>query len=222
MQQYNPQYCNNQFMMDDTNNNQYNNVNNQYNMNNIQYNINNINLQENKEKYSTENIIVNENIINDNDTYDHTRIQENIKKRKSCEKDIKDKELELNKIKEEKAIERKRKKEEKEKKVFLEKQTIWRKEQLIKIKNYSNKIKPNANVVFIGHVDAGKSTLCGQILLLTKAIDERTLQKYEQEAKENKKASWYLAYLLDLNEEEKKHGKTVEVGRAYFETEGRR
>jgi len=68
--------------------------------------------------------------------------------------------------------------------------------------------------VFIGHVDAGKSTLCGQILLLTKSIDERTLQKYEQEAKEKNRESWYLAYLLDLNEEERKRGKTVEVGRA--------
>lgn len=36
------------------------------------------------------------------------------------------------------------------------------------------------NVVFIGHVDAGKSTIGGQILYLTGGVDERTIQKYER------------------------------------------
>jgi translation elongation factor EF-1alpha len=35
-------------------------------------------------------------------------------------------------------------------------------------------------VVFIGHVDAGKSTIGGQILYLTGGVDERTIQKYER------------------------------------------
>ena len=35
-------------------------------------------------------------------------------------------------------------------------------------------------MVFIGHVDAGKSTLGGQILFLTGNVDERTIQKYEK------------------------------------------
>jgi Elongation factor Tu GTP binding domain len=35
-------------------------------------------------------------------------------------------------------------------------------------------------VVFIGHVDAGKSTIGGQILFLTGGVDERTIQKYER------------------------------------------
>ena len=40
--------------------------------------------------------------------------------------------------------------------------------------------RDHLNVVFIGHVDAGKSTIGGQILYLTGGVDERTIQKYER------------------------------------------
>ncbi|XP_016475787.1 uncharacterized protein LOC107797412 isoform X1 [Nicotiana tabacum] len=75
------------------------------------------------------------------------------------------------------------------------------------------------NVVFIGHVDAGKSTCGGQILFLSGQVDDRTIQKYEKEAKDKSRESWYMAYIMDTNEEERVKGKTVEVGRAHFETE---
>eukprot|EP00163_Fabomonas_tropica_P034035 TRINITY_DN927_c0_g1_i2.p1 TRINITY_DN927_c0_g1~~TRINITY_DN927_c0_g1_i2.p1 ORF type:complete len:550 (-),score=230.25 TRINITY_DN927_c0_g1_i2:260-1909(-) len=78
------------------------------------------------------------------------------------------------------------------------------------------------NVVFIGHVDAGKSTIGGHLLYLTGMVDERTIQKYEREAKAANRGSWYIAYVLDQNEEERAKGKTVEVGRARFETEKKR
>uniref|UniRef100_A0A0C9QVM4 TSA: Wollemia nobilis Ref_Wollemi_Transcript_5438_2994 transcribed RNA sequence n=1 Tax=Wollemia nobilis TaxID=56998 RepID=A0A0C9QVM4_9CONI len=79
--------------------------------------------------------------------------------------------------------------------------------------------KKHLNVVFIGHVDAGKSTTGGQILFLSNMVDERTIQKYEREAKDKHRESWYMAYIMDTNEEERSKGKTVEVGRAHFETE---
>ncbi|GJV68400.1 eukaryotic peptide chain release factor GTP-binding subunit ERF3A [Tanacetum coccineum] len=79
--------------------------------------------------------------------------------------------------------------------------------------------KRHLNVVFIGHVDAGKSTIGGQILYLSGQVDERTIQKYEKEAKDKSRESWYMAYIMDTNEEERLKGKTVEVGRAHFETE---
>ncbi|XP_052179466.1 uncharacterized protein LOC127792875 isoform X5 [Diospyros lotus] len=79
--------------------------------------------------------------------------------------------------------------------------------------------KRHLNVVFIGHVDAGKSTTGGQILYLSGQVDERTIQKYEKEAKDKSRESWYMAYIMDTNEEERTKGKTVEVGRAHFETE---
>ncbi|KAG0577635.1 hypothetical protein KC19_5G168800 [Ceratodon purpureus] len=79
--------------------------------------------------------------------------------------------------------------------------------------------RQHLNVVFIGHVDAGKSTIGGQILYLSDMVDERTIQKYEREAKDKNRDSWYMAYIMDTNEEERAKGKTVEVGRAHFETE---
>merc|ERR1711972_978036 len=78
------------------------------------------------------------------------------------------------------------------------------------------------NVVFIGHVDAGKSTTCGNVLLLSGCVGERVVERYMNEAKEKKRESWFLAYIMDTSDEEKARGKTVEVGRAHFETEHRR
>ncbi|OMJ21306.1 Eukaryotic peptide chain release factor GTP-binding subunit [Smittium culicis] len=82
--------------------------------------------------------------------------------------------------------------------------------------------KEHYNVIFIGHVDAGKSTLGGNILYLTGMVDKRTLEKYEREAKELGRESWYLSWALDTNSEERAKGKTVETGKAYFETESRK
>eukprot|EP00921_Rhytidocystis_pertsovi_P009023 GHVQ01014601.1.p1 GENE.GHVQ01014601.1~~GHVQ01014601.1.p1 ORF type:complete len:361 (+),score=28.03 GHVQ01014601.1:1858-2940(+) len=82
--------------------------------------------------------------------------------------------------------------------------------------------RPHLNIVFIGHVDAGKSTTCGNILYLSGQVDERTMEKYEKDAKDKNRESWFLAFIMDINEEERAKGKTVEVGRAQFETEHRR
>ncbi|KAI9001409.1 eukaryotic polypeptide chain release factor 3 [Trametes punicea] len=82
--------------------------------------------------------------------------------------------------------------------------------------------KEHLNVVFIGHVDAGKSTMGGNILYLCGMVDKRTMEKYEREAKEAGRDSWYLSWALDSTPQERAKGKTVEVGRAYFETDSRR
>jgi peptide chain release factor subunit 3 len=63
--------------------------------------------------------------------------------------------------------------------------------------------REHLNIVFIGHVDAGKSTTAGQILFLTGGVDDRTIEKYEREAKEKNRESWYMAYIMDTNEEER-------------------
>ncbi|XP_022653821.1 eukaryotic peptide chain release factor GTP-binding subunit ERF3A-like [Varroa jacobsoni] len=99
-------------------------------------------------------------------------------------------------------------------------------EEVPKVKKEKKKIeegprKEHLNIVFIGHVDAGKSTLGGQLLFLTGMVDKRTLEKYEREAKEKNRESWYLSWALDTNQEERDKGKTVECGRAYFETENK-
>jgi peptide chain release factor subunit 3 len=82
--------------------------------------------------------------------------------------------------------------------------------------------KEHVNIIFIGHVDAGKSTLGGQVLIQTGMVDERTLEKYKRDAKDAGRETWYISWVLDLNKEERAKGKTVEVGRGFFETEKRR
>ncbi|XP_014225687.1 eukaryotic peptide chain release factor GTP-binding subunit ERF3A isoform X2 [Trichogramma pretiosum] len=93
------------------------------------------------------------------------------------------------------------------------------KKKPVKVAEDTKSKKEHVNVVFIGHVDAGKSTIGGQIMALTGMVDKRTLEKYEREAKERSRETWYLSWALDTNQEEREKGKTVEVGRAYFETD---
>lgn len=82
--------------------------------------------------------------------------------------------------------------------------------------------KEHVNIIFIGHVDAGKSTLGGAILIQSGMVDERTIEKYKKEAKDMGRETWWISWALDLTKEERSKGKTVEVGRAFFETEKRR
>lgn len=56
-------------------------------------------------------------------------------------------------------------------------------------------------------------------MYLTGMVEKRTLEKYEREAKEKNRETWYLSWALDTNAEERDKGKTVEVGRACFETD---
>lgn len=88
---------------------------------------------------------------------------------------------------------------------------------LISLKNLKTKRKDAISIVFIGHVDAGKSTIGGQVLNLLGLIDERTLEKYQKQAAEKNRESWYLSWALDVDEGERERGKTAEVGRACFE-----
>ncbi|KAJ1417027.1 P-loop containing nucleoside triphosphate hydrolase protein, partial [Ochromonadaceae sp. CCMP2298] len=79
--------------------------------------------------------------------------------------------------------------------------------------------REHLNLVFIGHVDAGKSTLSGSILYIMGKVDSRTIERFEREAKQRNRESWFLAFIMDTSEEERAKGKTVEVGRAHFETD---
>jgi len=82
--------------------------------------------------------------------------------------------------------------------------------------------KQPLGIVFIGHVDSGKSTICGRMMLDSGKVDPRVIEKYKKEAIEKNRESWWIAYVMDINEEEKLKGKTVEVGRIYYETPNKR
>uniref|UniRef100_A0A665V7Y4 HBS1-like protein n=1 Tax=Echeneis naucrates TaxID=173247 RepID=A0A665V7Y4_ECHNA len=78
--------------------------------------------------------------------------------------------------------------------------------------------KPLLNLVVIGHVDAGKSTLMGHLLYLLGNVNKRTMHKYEQESKKAGKASFAYAWVLDETGEERDRGVTMDVGLTKFET----
>lgn len=74
------------------------------------------------------------------------------------------------------------------------------------------------NLVVIGHVDAGKSTLMGHLLCLVGAVSQKTMHKYEQESKKIGKASFAFAWVLDETGEERSRGITMDVAQFKFET----
>lgn len=81
--------------------------------------------------------------------------------------------------------------------------------------------KPRINVVVIGHVDAGKSTLMGHLLYDMESVSQRTMHKYEQESKKMGKQSFMYAWILDETDEERSRGITMDVGSQQFETENK-
>jgi len=78
------------------------------------------------------------------------------------------------------------------------KQKRWRDEQL----TVTDAQKPGLNLICIGHVDAGKSTMMGHLLYLMGRVDKKTLHKYEKESKEMGKSSFHFAWILDNHDEE--------------------
>lgn len=82
-----------------------------------------------------------------------------------------------------------------------------------------SKSKPSASFVVVGHVDAGKSTLMGRLLLDLKQVDERTIERYRKEAESMGKSSFALAWVLDQGTEERARGVTIDIATNRFETE---
>ncbi|KAF9160072.1 hypothetical protein DFQ26_005907 [Actinomortierella ambigua] len=82
--------------------------------------------------------------------------------------------------------------------------------------------KESLNLVVIGHVDAGKSTLMGHLLYLQGEVNEKTIRKHEREAQKIGKSSFAFAWVLDETGEERARGITMDVGVTKFETAHRR
>lgn len=82
----------------------------------------------------------------------------------------------------------------------------------------SSKEKPHLNLVIIGHVDHGKSTMTGHLLYLCGSISEREIQKYEKEAELIGRGSFKFAWVLDKLKEERERGVTIDLAFYKFET----
>ena len=73
------------------------------------------------------------------------------------------------------------------------------------------KEKPNMNVVFVGHVDAGKSTIVGRMMFETGTVSEQEMKKYKEEAEKHGKAGFEFAYVMDKIKEERERGVTIDL-----------
>ena len=102
--------------------------------------------------------------------------------------------------------------------VFKDKDVNMNPDDLVEV----DSTRQPVSMVFIGHVDAGKSTICGNLMYMMGVVDARTIEKYKAEAKEKGRDSWWLAYVMDVSDDEKSKGKTVEVGRAQFDTKSKK
>lgn len=76
------------------------------------------------------------------------------------------------------------------------------------------------NIVAVGHVDHGKSTVIGKLLYDTHSLPEGAVEKVKRIAKETGKPFEY-AYLLDAFEEEQKQGITIDTTQIQFFTDKR-
>lgn len=79
--------------------------------------------------------------------------------------------------------------------------------------------KEHINLVFIGHVDHGKSTTVGRLLYDSKTIDESTMRKLKEKAEELGKGGFEFAFVMDNLKEERERGVTIDLAHKKFETD---
>ena len=84
--------------------------------------------------------------------------------------------------------------------------------------------KPTINLVIIGHVNSGKSTMVGHLLYLLKEIDKKTVHK-ELMVKSNKgeqtKETLTFVFATDEASDERERGVTIDIGFKTFSTKNR-
>ena len=79
--------------------------------------------------------------------------------------------------------------------------------------------KPHMNLVFIGHVDHGKSTTVGRILFEKGVVSEQVMKKFKDEAEKAGKGSFEFAWVMDNMKEERERGLTIDVAHKRFDTD---
>ncbi len=79
--------------------------------------------------------------------------------------------------------------------------------------------KPHINLVTIGHVDHGKSTLVGRLLFEHGEIPAHIIEEYRKQAEEKGKATFEFAWVMDRYKEERERGVTIDLSHRKFETD---
>ncbi|MGB9732748.1 MAG: translation elongation factor EF-1 subunit alpha [Candidatus Micrarchaeia archaeon] len=78
--------------------------------------------------------------------------------------------------------------------------------------------KPHLNLIFIGHIDHGKSTTVGRLLYETGAISEQDIKKMKEEAAKYNKPTFEFAFVMDQLKEERERGITIDIAHKEFQT----
>ena len=81
-------------------------------------------------------------------------------------------------------------------------------------------VRPKMNIVIVGHVDHGKSTLVGRLLYDTGSLPEGRYDSIARVCEDTGK-EFEFAFLLDALEEERDQGITIDTAQVYFHTEAR-
>ena len=79
--------------------------------------------------------------------------------------------------------------------------------------------KPHMNLIFIGHIDHGKSTTVGRLMYETGAISEQDLRKLKEEEAKYNQATLEFAYVTDELKEERERGMTIDIAEREFQTQ---
>ena len=79
--------------------------------------------------------------------------------------------------------------------------------------------KPHINLVSIGHVDHGKSTMIGRLLWDTDNLPESEKRKLKDAAKEAGKETFEFAFAMDNLKEERERGVTIDLRHQRFDSE---
>ncbi|MFH1774250.1 MAG: translation elongation factor EF-1 subunit alpha [Methanobacteriota archaeon] len=79
--------------------------------------------------------------------------------------------------------------------------------------------KPHLNLVFIGHVDHGKSTAVGRLLFEKGDVGEHVIRQYKEEAEKIGKATFEFAWVMDRLKEERQRGLTIDIAHSKMETD---
>jgi len=81
------------------------------------------------------------------------------------------------------------------------------------------KEKPHINIVFIGHVDAGKSTSVGRLMFDSGNVTENQMRKLKEKAEELGKKGFEFAFVMDNLKEEQERGVTIDLSHKKFMTD---
>ncbi len=79
--------------------------------------------------------------------------------------------------------------------------------------------KEHINLVFIGHVDHGKSTTVGRLLYDSGNVDEQAMRKLKEKAEQLGKKGFEFAFVMDTLKEEQERGVTIDLSHKKFETD---